>query len=176
MLMLHIGCGEVHLNGWTNIDLESEKADLTHDVRLSLPYQNNTVDLVYSEHFIEHLTAEEGIVFFSEVYRTLKENGVMRIATPDLDYIVVKYIFGWKQQDWIERYGYSHIETKAEMMNAVFHYWGHKWIYNYEELKRRLEQVGFTKIKRAKFKQSKNGKLQNLETRLDSKLIVEVMK
>ncbi|MEH2266467.1 class I SAM-dependent methyltransferase [Nostoc sp.] len=176
MLKLHIGCGEVYIQDWINIDVESSKADLKHDLRQPLPYENNTVDLIYNEHFIEHLTAEEGVHFLKEMHRILKPGGVIRIATPDLDYLVFKYWFKWKKQDWIERYGYSHIETKAEMMNAMFHYWGHKWLYNFEELKRRLIQAEFRQIKRVSFRNSQNPNLQDLETRKDSKLIVESAK
>ena len=173
MLKLHIGCGEVYLNNWINIDFESPKADLIHDLRKPLPYENGSVDLIHNEHFIEHLTAEEGVEFLKDMHRIIKPGGVIRIATPDLDYLAFKYWFGWKKQDWIENYGYSHIQTKAEMMNAVFHYWGHKWLYNFEELNRRLTEAGFKKIQRVKYRQSKNPHLKNLETRKDSKLIVE---
>lgn len=176
MLKLNIGCGEVHMDGWLNIDSESEKADLMHDLRKPLPYNDNFVDFIYSEHFIEHLTPEEGESVFKETYRVLKNNGVMRIATPDLDYIVFRYLSGWKKQAWIEEYGYSYIQTKAEMINIMFNHWGHKWLYNFEELRRRLKSASFTNIKRVKLGTSDYGVLQNLETREDSKLIVEAVK
>lgn len=175
-MKLHVGCEKVYLNNWINIDLDSPKADLIHDLRQPLPYEDNSVDLIYNEHFIEHLTAEEGVNLLKEMLRILKKGGIIRIATPDLDYLVFKYFFRWKKQEWIEKYGYSHIETKAEMMNAVFHYWGHKWIYNFEEMNRRLYQAGFEKTQRVKFCQSQHIYLRNLEKRKDSKLIVESIK
>lgn len=176
MLKLHVGCGEVYLHGWKNIDFDSPKADLICDLRCPLPYEDNSVDLIYNEHFIEHLTAEEGVVFLKEMHRVLKKGGIIRMATPDLDYLVFKYLFSWKKQDWIERYGYSHLKTKAEMMNASFRYWGHQWIYNFEEISRRLNEAGFAKTQRVKFRQSYHTELRNLETRKDSKLIVESIK
>jgi predicted SAM-dependent methyltransferase len=176
MLRLHIGCGDVYLNGWVNIDSESDKADLRHDLRKPLPYDNETVEFIYSEHFIEHLLPEDGELLLRDARRVLRKNGVIRIATPDLDYIVFRYVFGWRKQAWIEKYGYSFMKTKAEMMNVAFHHWGHQWLYNFSELKRRLESSGFTGITRKKYRRSDFSELRDLETREDSKLIVEVVK
>lgn len=53
MLGLHIGSGDVYLNGWVNIDSESGKADLRRDLRRRHPYEDDSVEFIYSEHFIE---------------------------------------------------------------------------------------------------------------------------
>lgn len=176
MGMLHLGCGQVYLPGWINLDAESTKADVKHDLRKPLPYGEESIDFVYSEHLIEHLTAEEGEAFLKEARRVLRKGGVMRIATPDLDYVVFKYLFGWRRQPWIAEYGHSHIKTRAEMMNIVFREWGHKWIYNFGEMERRLRSSGFERVKRERFGRSRSPVLRNLETRKDSKLIVECTK
>lgn len=176
MPKLHIGCGEVYLPRWINIDNESSKADLRHDLTKPLPYADGSVDFIYSEHFIEHLTPEEGEFFLREARRVLQKDGVMRIATPDLDHIVFKYFFRWKNQAWITDYGYSHLKTRAEMMNVVFRHWGHRWLYNFEELERRLRSSGFQDVRREQPGRSSSTVLSGLETRKDSKLIVESVK
>ena len=176
MLKLNIGCGDVHLDGWVNIDLDSPKADLKHDVRTPLPYADNTVDIIYNEHFIEHLSVQEGISFLKECYRVLRQNGVLRIATPDLDYLMFRYFFFWKKQNWLKKYGYDWIKTKAEMINLCFHEWGHKYLYNKEELKRRLQEAGFNRIHKRSYKKSKHQELKDKETRSESKLIFEAIK
>lgn len=176
MLKLNLGCGNVYLNGWVNIDLDSEKADLKHDLTKPLPYEDNTVDFIYSEHFIEHITVKQGVVLLKECRRVLKPGGVARVATVDLDYIIRKYIVSWKRQDWIKTFGYEWLETRAEMMNLVFREWGHQYLYNKEELKRRLEESGFKKIYRCRILKSPYTELKNKETRKDSKLILEAEK
>ncbi|MHA1279612.1 MAG: class I SAM-dependent methyltransferase [Candidatus Helarchaeota archaeon] len=174
---LHIGCGEVYFDGWVNIDKDSEKADKKHDARKRLPYKDNSVDFIYNEHFIEHITVEDAIKILIDFYRVLKPEGVLRIATPDLDYLIEKYISpSWKNQDWIETYGYQWIQTRAEMLNLCFREWGHQYLYNAEELERRLKQAGFEKIYRQKWNESKYTELANRETREDSKLIFEAVK
>lgn len=173
MLKLHIGCGEVYLKDWVNIDIEGKTADLLHDIRKGLPYKDNSVEFIYNEHLIEHLSKDEARKVLHEFYRVLKPGGVVRIATPDLDHLIYKYIFNWRDQEWIEKFGYQHLRTKAEMINTVFYSWGHKWIYNYEELKNLLEETQFKEISRQKLNKSHFSELQNRETRSDSKLVVE---
>ena len=55
MKKLHVGCGEIYLEDWINIDIESPKADLIHDLRKPLPFEDDSIDFIYNEHFIEHL-------------------------------------------------------------------------------------------------------------------------
>lgn len=176
MLMLHIGCGNVYFDGWVNLDVDSDKADIKHDLRNQLPFEDNTVDFIFSEHFIEHLTVNEGLRVMSDFYRVLKRNGVLRVATPDLDYLIFRYIFSWRKQDWINKYGYEWIKTRAEMINICFREWGHQYLYNREELERRLREVGFKKICKGRLNRSKYPELRNRETRKDSKLILEAEK
>ena len=176
MRMLHLGCGQVYLAGWVNVDLDSPKADLKCDLRRSLPCANNSVDFVHSEHLIEHLTIQEGLGLMGELYRVLKPGGVLRIATPDLGYILLRYFLFWKRQDWIRRYRYEWMRTRAEMVNICMREWGHQYLYDEEELKRRLREAGFRQISRQKQSQSKYSQLQNRETRKDSKLVVEAIK
>jgi predicted SAM-dependent methyltransferase len=69
---LHIGCGNRKLQGFINIDIEkTEATDMTLDVREKLPFLKDSVDFVYSEHFLEHLSRGEAINFLKEIYRVL---------------------------------------------------------------------------------------------------------
>lgn len=72
--------------------------NLRCDVTQGLPFQNNEVDGVYSEHFIEHLSQTDGIGFLRECRRILKPGGTIRIATPDLEVSARNYITNqWRQ-------------------------------------------------------------------------------
>lgn len=176
MLKLNLGCGEISFEGWVNIDWESPKADINLNLTAPLPYGDNTVNFIYSEHFIEHLTLHEGLALLTECRRVLKPKGVIRIATPNLDYLMRKYFFFWKKQVWIKKYGYTYLKTRAEMINLCFTEWGHKYLYNKQELTRRLEEVGFNNIYKKKLGESKYEELKNRETRKDSTLILEAEK
>lgn len=176
MLKLNVGCGDVYLNGWVNIDLDSSKADLKCDVRGRLPYEDASVDFIFSEHFIEHLSVNDGVEFFKECFRVLKPGGVVRTGTIDLNYILFRHFFFWRKQDWIKKYGYGFVKTDAELTNICFREWGHYYLYNKRELKRRLSEAGFSKIISSKFVKSFYKDLAELETRKETRLILEAIK
>jgi predicted SAM-dependent methyltransferase len=175
-LKLHVGCGKVKFPGWVNIDIEPGAADLIIDVRKGLPFDDESVDYIYNEHFIEHLTYEECEKVLQEFWRVLKKGGVLRIATPDLDYIIDRYINNWRDQEWLTWPEYSFIKTRGEMLNISFRWWGHKYLYNEEDLRNQLKKANFKKIVRCEWGKSKHASLCGLETRKDSKLILEAEK
>lgn len=73
-MKLNIGCGFKKLDGYINID-ENEKwsPDIVRDVNKGLPFSDNTIDEIYSNHFVEHL--EDLVWFMQECHRVLKTNG-----------------------------------------------------------------------------------------------------
>ncbi|AUB56977.1 hypothetical protein BK008_00675 [Methanobacterium sp. MZ-A1] len=174
-IKLNIGCGNVKFSEWVNIDIEPG-ADLVIDVTKGLPFEDGSVDFIYNEHFIEHLDYEEGKKIIREFYRVLKKDGILRIATPDLDYVLDKYSGDWKDQDWLSWPEYQFIETRGQMINVSFRFWGHKYLYNEEDLKNSLIKADFKCLNRCRLNKSNYPELENLETRNDSKLIYEARK
>ncbi|HBI16893.1 MAG TPA: hypothetical protein DDY52_01920 [Candidatus Moranbacteria bacterium] len=180
-IMLNIGCGTDYKQGWINIDNNSEnnikKLDLKWDLRCALPFPDDCVDFIYSEHFFEHLTVDEGKKSLRDFFRVLKKGGVMRTSMPNLKDVVEMYLNPeWKKSCMIKKFGLDYIQTSAEMINVSFRHWGHKWLYDYEELKRRLVEIGCVNIEQCLLGQSKYDDLKNLEIRNESTLIVEVTK
>ena len=111
-----------------------------------------------------------------EFYRCLKKGGALRTAIPDLDYVIQKYNTDWKNQDWLSWPEYEFIKTKGRMINIAFRWWGHKYLYNEEDLRNHLVNAGFKRIVRCKWNKSSHVELCGLETRKDSKLILETEK
>ena len=180
---LHIGCGTAYKEGWINIDNNSDsnisRLDLPWDLRAPLPFPANSVDFIYHEHFLEHLTVEEGLTALKDFRSTLKPNGIMRVAMPDLQGIVDLYLNpNWKKQNavFFNKFGLGHVQTRAELLNINLRWWGHQWLYDWEELERRLREAGFTKITQCRLRQSTTQELQGLETRNESSLIAEAIK
>ncbi len=182
---LNVGCGTDYKKGWINIDnnsddnIEASKLDLNWDLRNPLPFPDDSVDFIFNEHFIEHLTVEEGQAAVKDFMRVLKPGGVLRMATPDLEYAVYKYQKVPVEKDpTMKRFKMDYIKTKAERLNVSFRWWGHKWLYDWEELQRRMIDIGIQKKKmtRSKLNKSKHKELQNLETRDESRLIIEITK
>ncbi len=181
VVKLNIGCGTDYKKGWINIDNNSdnniENLDLNWDLLNPLPFDDNSADFIFHEHFMEHLSVEEAQAVMKDLMRVLKPDGVMRIAMPDLATIVDTYInIPINKDPVLKGRKIDFVKTPAEWMNMSFRWWGHKWLYDWEELQRRMKEVGYTTIKRCKLKQSSHPELKNLETRPESLLIAEVTK
>ena len=175
---LHFACGTVRLPNWINIDRDpvSEIIDVSWDVREPLPIPDGSVRLIYHEHFLEHLTVSEGLGFLRESRRLLEPGGVLRVAMPDLAECVRQYYENDWRQPWMKKYGYEWIQTRAENINISFRDWEHKWLYDREELHRRLHEAGFETLRDCTLLESPVPELCNLETRAETLLICEAIK
>ena len=172
---LNVGCGYIKFDGWINLDsIRTDVADIVWDIRDGLPFADGSCRFIYNEHFLEHLDADDGASFLRECHRILRPEGVLRIAMPSLDVIIEKASQGtWRDQDWLTWPENSFINSRAEMLNVAFRWWGHLWLYDREELRRRLSDAGFSKIADAAWGRSEVAELSGRETRADSLLICE---
>lgn len=173
-MYLNIGCGSHKLPGFVNIDLDAPGADLHLDVTIGLPYADNSVDGIRTEHFIEHLTKKQAYIFFREARRVLKPGGILRISTPDLEKIVESYQ-AKSQMQWEQEFGYEHIETRCEMLNTGLRDWGHSWLYDLEELVNLGTRTGFRQYNCVDANTSAINDFVNLDYRRES-IIVEFKK
>lgn len=184
LTLLNIGAGSQKLPNFINVDIE-EGADVLADVTQGLPFENNSVDGIYSEHFIEHINQGDGCFFFRECRRILRPGASMRVATPDLDGIVEFFTMGgsnsaetkdhWLHPDWT-RFGYEWIANRCEMINTAMREWGHQWVYNEEEMVRLAEYSGLEFVARFQRGESRIPWFQGLEHRDGSTLILEFKK
>lgn len=156
MIRLHIGSGPVQLPGWTNID--NQKYPGVHkvlDVTKGLPFKD--VDLIFAEHFIEHLSYEQGKAFLRECRRALKPEGILRISTPNLDWV-------WATQyhpgQWSEE---GEAVRDCFWMNKAFRGWGHQFLYNLPALKACLQAAGFATVRPCRYGESDHPELRAIE-------------
>ncbi len=172
--LLSLGSGRAPIPGWINIDAVMP-ADVLLDLRYGIPVAAGSIDLIYSEHLIEHLSLEDGIRLMAECRRVLKPRGRLRFATPDLADIVRDYQSSWRRPDWVNWPEYAWVDSGTRMLNTAVRHWGHLYLYDYPELERRLLEAGFRHVERCEIGQSPEPLLRGLETRLDSRLIAEAI-
>jgi len=82
---LDLGCGtNKRSNAYTGIDIDKyDGVDIVMDLRFNpIPYKDGQVDGAFSSHFQEHLTFEENIYLFNEVYRVLKPGALFEVIVP----------------------------------------------------------------------------------------------
>ncbi len=90
---LNLGCGSTFHKDWTNVDFVSTGEDvIAHNLLSGVPFNDNTFEVVYHSHVLEHFPKDKAIVFIKECYRVLKTDGIIRVAIPDLERIAKNYL------------------------------------------------------------------------------------
>lgn len=134
MKMLNLGCGNRYHEDWINLDFKSNSKFVQEfDLHKKLPYEDNSVDVIYSSHMLEHFSKCEAPKFLHECYRVLKPKGVMRVVVPDLEQLMRNYIeFLDKAKtgdvDAQEKYEWTLIELFDQMVRnytggEMLNYW-----------------------------------------------------
>lgn len=82
--LVDLGCGTRKRDGYFGIDItQYDGVDLVQDLRFTkLPFADNQLEAVYASHFVEHLTFDEAIFLFNEVYRVLRVGGKFEVIVP----------------------------------------------------------------------------------------------
>lgn len=119
---LHLGCGEVYLSGYVNVDFPPEQhpvlkevqADLYADLR-TLEYPSGSAEEVRLHHVFEHFTRGAAIGLLIRWYDWLADGGKLVIETPDFEGMVrefrrarkaekqgvaLRHIFGSHEAGW----------------------------------------------------------------------------
>lgn len=140
-------------HGWINVDIHDlnqfAKAYryrfLQHDIRNGIPYQTETVDAIYTSHFLEHLDYREGVAFLRECRRVLKPNGALRVIVPSMSILTEAFRNGT-----IDIFRHINLDLDKFPTDAMkFHellYSNHKSVYDQETLKFLSEQAGFVYV------------------------------
>jgi predicted SAM-dependent methyltransferase len=151
---LHVGCGRERLEGWVNIDAQAlPGVDVVADVTGGLEFRD--CEAVYAEHFLEHLRIDQALDFLAEAHRVLGEGGLIRLSTPNLDWV------------WLTHYRLeAPPELKGEMaiqLNRAFHGWEHQFLWNRELLGEALEACGFEGLEWCRYRESRHALFRNIE-------------
>jgi SAM-dependent methyltransferase len=83
-IKLDIGCGRFKKTGYYGVDmLDLPGVDYVVDLRKEkLPFGDNSVDVVYSSHFLEHLEIENIAKVLEEIFRVCKNGALVQIRVP----------------------------------------------------------------------------------------------
>ena len=137
---------------------------LNHDLCNGIPAVDDSLDLVYHAHMLEHLSYTDGIQFLRECYRVLRSGGMMRILVPDLELWINAYTNNNKFFfDQYRRFGGIDPDIyveKAAVFMGMLHNHEHKCGYDFASLKWVVEYVGFQGVTRTLFA---SGDVDNLE-------------
>lgn len=170
----HLGCGPNFIAGFLNIDLRSdiEPGRLLRvsnvagayfacfDLSQGVPGCDNSLDLIYHCHFLEHLGYPEAIRLLQQARLRLKPGGRMRLLVPDLELWIANYqhnntsFFDAYRRHALRRHA-ELFPTKGAVFMGMLHQHGHRWGYDFETLNWLLRDIGFTDIERTLFQESR---------------------
>lgn len=145
IIKLHIG-GQQPLESWTIYDIEArEGVDQVGDARRLTIYPDNSVDVIYASHVLEHFyygIDNELINTLKEWHRVLKPHGKLMLSVPDLRVLC-----------WLYLHPDAHPLERHHIMRIMFGgqiniYDVHKVGFDEDTLKMYLEEVGFINMER----------------------------
>lgn len=160
MKKIQFCCGTTKIEGWENHDTDV-------DIAKRLPFEDGTVDYIYIEHGIEHVTQKEAWDFLEECNRILKYGGKIRLAFPDIYQIVLSestaynlFITGLAES---LKMPFHQSASVKETMRTMFLGLNHKSAWTAGLMRAFLEGTGFYYITSCKIAESPDRMLCNLE-------------
>ncbi|HUK56206.1 MAG TPA: methyltransferase domain-containing protein [Nitrospiria bacterium] len=137
-----------------------------HRLEYGVPFEDETVDVIYSSHVLEHMFREEAERLLRDAFRALRRDGLIRIAVPDVEHAFRLFQQGAKEQA---------LEFFFNRSRAG--YWNHHhYMYDFDLLKMLLEKAGFAQIERMTFREGNVPDIDILDNRPDETLFVEARK
>jgi predicted SAM-dependent methyltransferase len=124
MLMLNLGCGDRFAPGWHNLDFVSvNPAVQRHNLLKELPFKDDSVDVIYHSHVLEHFSSSQSRIFLKHCYRKLKPGGIIRVVVPDLENICREYLKVFDgaiegDLDYEKKYNWMIIELLDQMVRT----------------------------------------------------------
>lgn len=164
---LHLGAGPVRLAGWLNSDLISGEVYL--ELGRRMPFPDATFAYAFGEHVIEHLFEDRAQTSLRELRRVLRPGGVLRLTTPDLRKIIAIYE---DRNPVVRREAYARFlddetgkrhDQPCQILNDYLRLWGHRYVYDEQDLRARLEGAGFEDVERIEPGESRHPLLRGLE-------------
>jgi predicted SAM-dependent methyltransferase len=76
---------------WQRVDYSNADYDIDLNSSYVLPFESDTIEMMYSAHCMEHLKEERAQYLLEESYRVMANGGVIRIEVPDVTRIIECY-------------------------------------------------------------------------------------
>jgi predicted SAM-dependent methyltransferase len=82
-MKIYLGAGKDRKEGFLHLDrFPFPGIDVIWECPQRLPFQDSSVDLIFSEDFLEHIRPEDKIPLMNDIWRILKPGGLMKHIIP----------------------------------------------------------------------------------------------
>lgn len=151
-MKLHLGCGKRHIPGYIHIDaVDYPHIDHVATIDNLSFIADESVDVVYTCHVLEHFKRRDVVRVLGEWRRVLKPGGILRTSVPDFAALVDIYrstgdlnlvigpIFG--RQDYLYNIHYN--------------------VFDFASLQRDLEAAGFSGVARYDWRDTEHAEVDD---------------
>jgi predicted SAM-dependent methyltransferase len=88
-------------HNWVTVDMvPGPLVDHIADWSERLPFEDESVSLIYASHTLEHLWWFKTVDALKEAYRVLRPDGVLELHVPDFRKLICAYIMREPASDW----------------------------------------------------------------------------
>jgi len=135
MKPLHLGCGNIHLDGWVNIDRRYQPGVDKVD-NIGILQHCETTDTIYSCHSIDHFDRWTYKNVLKRWFDLLNPGGRLYLSTPNFEWVVLNY-----QRTGDLRSMIGQLYAGQDYADNVRH-----WIWDLEMARADLLSVGFISV------------------------------
>jgi hypothetical protein len=168
-IKLEIG-GHNARDGWlvTNVNAVTR---LYLDATRRWPLKTSSVEYVFSDNVIEHLTLQAGRQMLMEAHRCMRPGGIIRTVTPDLRAHVDMYVQGGSVLNNEVANHYRDIgldvEYPIDLVRIPVAAFGHHagYVHDFDTLAAELHRAGFSNVIRCELGESEHQALRGLDLR-----------
>ncbi len=153
VIKLELGSGAKYgSNGWVTVDLSG--SDINWDLRRGIPLKNESVDIIYSSHLLEHIPYKNLIPFLNECSRVLKKDGEFSVCVPNIKNYINAYNSGEEflnRENYWQK-GYVDTNSKLDQINYMAYMDGeHQYMFDEENLINTILKANFSSAKLRKY-------------------------
>lgn len=150
---LELGAGERKMAGWTSVDL-SDNCSLHLDLAEPIPFPDNTVNIIYSSHVLEHFEYSELIKLLTECLRILKLGGIFSASIPNARIYLNAYhdAKSFDPAIYCRHDPAYNFNSSIDYVNYMAYMAGHhKYMFDEENIISILNKVGFRNVSLREF-------------------------
>ena len=138
MVKLNLGCGDQILSGFINTDQINRSGAVGDDIIFLGKFKDSTVEMLYASHCLQCIQRSYVFEALRNWYRVLISGGKIIIEVPDIISLMGKYLKGLISIETLTQGVYG-VDKEGIRQTCCF---------DYDYLKKLLEEVGFKDVKR----------------------------
>lgn len=132
------------------------------DITKVLPFANESIEAIFSEHVQEHISLIDNVLYFFETHRILRKDGILRICCPFIDKLIkfennelgkhysdvqTRHYYP-KEDELLKDLGFEGIreEPIMFMLDSLFKGHNHRMLWTTQMMKKVLLKVGFSQV------------------------------